>query len=88
MIDSSRPHIDFSRYATENVEIWSRLIEQLAGNVILFGMKKGISVQDTNPTRQPNSIFCGRQYHFHLDFVVYGAFGVAGLVLVHPYLAP
>ena len=39
---------------TEIVEIWSRLIEQLAENVILFGMSinKGIGAQDTNPTRQ------------------------------------
>ena len=48
------------------VELWSRLIEQLAGNVILFGMSKGISAQDTNPTRQPNSIFwCKVWMHKH-----------------------
>ena len=53
-------------HRTENVEIWSRLIEQLAGNVILFGMKKGISVQDANPTRQPNSIcWCKVWMHKH-----------------------
>ena len=46
--------------------LWSRLIEQLAGNVILFGMSKGISAQDTNPTRQPKSIFwCKVWMHKH-----------------------
>ena len=51
---------------TEIVELWSRLIEQLAGNVILFGMSKGISAQDTNPTRQPNFIFwCKVRMHKH-----------------------
>ena len=51
---------------TEIVEIWSRLIEQLAGNVILFGMSKGIGAQDTNPTRQPNSIlWCKVWMHKH-----------------------
>ena len=51
---------------TEIVEIWSRLIEQLAGNVILFGMSKGIGAQDTNPTRQPNFIcWCKVWMHKH-----------------------
>ena len=39
---------------TEIVEIWSRLIEQHVGNVILFGMSNGLDAQDTNPTRQLN----------------------------------
>ena len=34
-------------YGTEIVEIWSSLIEQLAGNVILFRMSKGVGAQNT-----------------------------------------
>ena len=51
---------------TEIVEIWSRLIEQLAGNVILIGMRQGARAQDTSPTRQPNSIsWCKVWMHKH-----------------------
>ena len=46
--------------------MWSRLIEQLAGNVILFGVSKGIGAQDTNPTRQHNLIlWCNVWMHKH-----------------------
>ena len=46
--------------------IWSRLVEQPAGNVILFGMNRGTGAQDTNPTQQQNFIFwCEVWMHKH-----------------------